>query len=131
MALELDHKMDEIITLRDAKIADCPDLARLDNIASHGLSVWYWQTDESLSQTTNISEKDAMEIGAERMASPDSRFGFKNAVIAQIKDRVAGFAVGFSSKSNSVATAKEQNPVLKPVDSKMYKLLWVVQLNCR
>jgi ribosomal protein S18 acetylase RimI-like enzyme len=119
MALELDHKMDEIITLRDANIADCADLARLDNIASHGLSVWYWQTDEVLSQTTSVSEKDAMEIGAQRMASLDSRFDLRNAVIAQTKDRVAGFPVGFSSIPNAVVTPKEQNSVLKPV-SELY-----------
>jgi ribosomal protein S18 acetylase RimI-like enzyme len=111
--------MNENITLRDAKIVDCADLARLDNIASHGFSVWYWQTDEALSQTANVSEKDAIEIGAQRMVSLDSRFGFRNAVIAQTKDRVAGFAVGFSSKQNVIVTAKDQNQVLRPV-SELY-----------
>ena len=115
MAFTLDHKLDEIITLRHADIADCADLARLDNIASHGLSVWYWQTDSSLSPTTSVSEKAAFEIGAQRIASPDSSFGFKNAVIAQMKDQVAGFACGFSWKQNDFITSKEQNPVLKPV----------------
>ncbi|MCP4185951.1 MAG: GNAT family N-acetyltransferase [Hyphomicrobiales bacterium] len=107
--------MDEIITLRGAKITDCADLARLDNIASHGLSVWYWQTDHSFSQATNISEYDAIEIGSQRMANTDSQIGFKNGVIALSLNRVAGFATGFSWKQNNVATSKEQNPVLKPV----------------
>ena len=115
MAFTLDHKLDEIITLRHAKLADCADLARLDNIASHGLSAWYWQNDGSLSATTGVCEEEAMEIGAQRMASPDAKFGFKNAVIAEVRDKVAGFACGYSWKPNYMITSKEQNPVLKPV----------------
>jgi len=115
MALNLRHKLDEIITLQPANVADCADLARLDNVASHGISVWYWQMVGSPSPQVSISEEAALKFGAQRMASADSSFGFKNAVIARVNEKIAGFACGFPWMRNDVDIAKDQNPVLKPV----------------
>ncbi|MEM7216663.1 MAG: GNAT family N-acetyltransferase [Pseudomonadota bacterium] len=73
------------IFLRPAKRSDAADLAILDNVASHGISLWFWQE-----AVAHGKGENPMELGRMRMADDDAFFGWRNAVVAARDEEVLG-----------------------------------------
>lgn len=102
--------MSKIITLRNAVVNDAADMAVLDNIASFGLSLWFWQGAVNCGMAG-----DAYEWGRQRMASDDEMFGYSNAVIAEVDNAIAGVAVGNMVNIKAALPDKSVNPVFAPI----------------
>ena len=99
-----------MITLRAATQSDAADLAILDNIASHGLSLWYWQSSVTRNRTI-----DAIEWGRQRMANSQSPYGYSNALVACSNEVIAGAATGYRVEEGKFDVSKSENKVLKPI----------------
>ncbi|MGI9350584.1 MAG: GNAT family N-acetyltransferase [Rhizobiaceae bacterium] len=78
------------IQLRSARKSDAADLAILDNMAGHGISLWFWQK-----AVTNGEGDDALEIGRMRFADDDAIFGWKNAAVALRNGDIAGSVTSY------------------------------------
>ncbi|MEM7301946.1 MAG: GNAT family N-acetyltransferase [Pseudomonadota bacterium] len=78
------------LQLRPAKQSDAADMAILENIASHGLSLWLWQ-----GAVKRGKAFDAYEWGRAMMADPTNEAGWSNGTIAEINGETAGFATGY------------------------------------
>ena len=102
--------MSEIV-LRPAKLTDAADLAILEDIAGHGISLWFWK------QETN-SEAEAMALGRQRMASTDLICGWTNSVVAVTKEnQVAGNIASYvmPQQEGNLDDVKTNTPVFAPV----------------
>jgi len=69
------------ISLRPAKKSDAADLALLDNLAGHGISLWFWQ---KAMGATRLGE--AFIHGKNRLAADDVFYGWRNITVAVDKD---------------------------------------------
>lgn len=69
---------DATITLRKATPKDAADLAIIDNMASHGMSLQFWQH-----AVIEGEAEDPLVFARERFADPQSPFGWANAMVAQ------------------------------------------------
>ena len=69
--------------LRPARREDAPDLARLVDIAGEGLASYLW------ARGTRPGES-AFDVGVRRAARDEGGFSWRNAVIAEVGDAVAG-----------------------------------------
>ena len=78
------------IQLRPAKKTDAADLAILDNIAGHGISLWFWQE-----AVANGEGDDPLEVGRMRFADKDAVFGWKNAIVAVLDDEILGSVTSY------------------------------------
>ncbi|MEM9332309.1 MAG: GNAT family N-acetyltransferase [Pseudomonadota bacterium] len=101
------------IFLRPAKITDAADLAILEDIAGHGISLWFW-----MQEIKSGFEADAMALGKQRMASDDLICGWKNSVVAvNASDQVIGNIASYlmPTQEESLDEAKTNTPVFVPV----------------
>lgn len=73
------------IDLRPATKADAPALAIIDNLASHGISLWFWRQNVE----SGLVE-DALCLGCERMADDKAEFAWRNAMVAELNGSVVG-----------------------------------------
>ncbi|MFT3974621.1 MAG: GNAT family N-acetyltransferase [Amaricoccus sp.] len=74
------------VTIRPARRPDAPDLARLGDMAGHGLPSFLWRRSAAPGQ-------DPMEIGIARASRDNSGFSWTNATVAEIDGRVAAALV--------------------------------------
>ncbi len=95
--------------IRSAAIADCSDLAILDNVAGHGLPLWLWHGAVLRGRAT-----DALEWGRDRYRDDSQPCNWRNARIADEGGETAGMAVGYALPSD-VPAPSEADPVLRPV----------------
>lgn len=77
-----------VAAVRPARREDAPDLARLGDMAGHGLPSYFWRR-------TAAAGQDPMEIGIARAARDDADFSWRNAVIAEVGGRVAAALVSY------------------------------------
>ena len=101
--------MSKSISIVAATKADAADLAILDDIASHGLALWFWQGAVKMGKAEN-----AMEWGRSRMADDQSVLGYRNYRVARQHGRVIGAAAGFIQEKGR-ADAEKDIPVLQPI----------------
>ena len=101
--------MSKNISIVAATKADAADLAILDDIASHGLAMWFWQGAVNMGKADN-----AIEWGRSRMADDQSILGFKNYMVAKQHGCVVGAAAGFIQEKGR-ADAEKDIPVLQPI----------------
>lgn len=94
--------------LRPASRDDAADIARLFNIAGHGLPAWYW--------TAVAAEGvDAFDLGTARAARDDTDFGWRNTTIAEVDGTVAGGLIAYqiasapSTRTNSPSSVRCRN----------------------
>lgn len=93
--------------LRPARRDDAPDIARLFNIAGHGLPAWYW--------TAAAAEgEDPFDLGTARAARDDTDFGWRNTTIAEVDGVVAGGLVAYQIASAPIDLG-ELPPVFRPL----------------
>jgi len=97
------------LQIRPARIADCSDLAILDNVAGHGLPLWLWH-----GAVTRGKGADALEWGRDRYRDESQLCNWRNARIAEVEGETAGMAVGYALPSD-VSTPSDADPVLRPV----------------
>lgn len=69
------------IALRPARKSDAADLALLDNLAGHGISLWFWQ---KAMGATRLG--DAFIHGKNRLAADDAFYGWRGTTVAVDKD---------------------------------------------
>lgn len=70
-------KTDAALTLRPARRNDAADLAILDNLAGHGIPLWFWQG------AVNMGEaEEAFSLGRARIMDDDAPYGWSNTMIA-------------------------------------------------
>jgi ribosomal protein S18 acetylase RimI-like enzyme len=74
--------------IRPATPADAADLARFVDMASEGLARRFWAAAAEPGE-------DLIAVGARRAARDEGSFSWRNAVIAELGDRVAGGMVGY------------------------------------
>lgn len=98
------------IVIRPATRHDAADLAILDNIASHGISLWYWQQAVIQGRAT-----DAYDWGRLRMMDGEAIFGWRNAVVAELDGQVAGVATGYVMPAGDDSDVKPDVSVFGPI----------------
>lgn len=78
----------EAITVRPARREDAADLARLGDMAGHGLPSHFWRRAATPGQ-------DPFEIGVARAARDDAGFSWRNAAVVEVDGRVAAALVAY------------------------------------
>ena len=99
------------ITLRAAKPSDAADLAILDNLASHGISAWFWQRESK-------SLEEALCKGRARFAKKDSVYGWINSTVAvDEQDSICGTVCGYvmPEADDEVDEIKKSAPAMVPI----------------
>ncbi len=96
-------------TIRRARSADAPALARLMNSAGEGLPAWLW------SQSAEPGE-DVMDFGSRRVAGTDSGFSYRNAHVTEIDGTVVGMLLGYRLDDPYEAGNLDEYPsVIRPL----------------
>lgn len=104
--------MSEIV-LRPAKKSDSADLALLDNLAGHGISLWFWQ---KAMGATRLG--DAFIHGKNRLATDDAFYGWRSITVAVDKDDcILGSVCSYINpeQDEDAAQIKRSAPVFVPV----------------
>ena len=78
----------ETAMVRPARREDAPDLARLGDMAGHGLPSFLWRR-------TAAPGQDPFEVGVARAARDDADFSWRNAVVVEDGGRVAAALVTY------------------------------------
>ncbi|MCB1384447.1 MAG: GNAT family N-acetyltransferase [Nitratireductor sp.] len=78
------------IVLRPGEPRDAADLAIIDNMSSHGMSLAFWQQ-----AVADGEAEDPLLLGRERFGDAASVFGWSNAIVAENADTVAGSVTGY------------------------------------
>lgn len=81
---------DATFTLRKATPKDAADLAIIDNMASHGMSLAFWKH-----AVEEGEADDPLVFARERFADGDSIFGWNNAMIAEDETGVLGAVTAY------------------------------------
>jgi ribosomal protein S18 acetylase RimI-like enzyme len=95
-----------IARLRPAVQADCPDIARLFLIASDGLAAYIWSR-------MDMPGLSLEEIGALRYAREGVAFSFRNCLVAEHDDAVAGMLHAYPM-TRPDTPQPEDDPILRP-----------------
>ncbi len=102
----------DAITIRPAVRRDAADLAIIDNMASHGLSLAFWQ------QAVGRGEaEDPLSFARERFADDHAVFGWPNALVAEEDGRIIGGCTGYEAEKgeDAVDDFKSTFPAFVPV----------------
>lgn len=102
----------DAITIRPAGRSDAADLAIIDNMASHGLSLAFWQ------QAVGRGEaEDPLSFARERFADEEAVFGWSNALVADEDGRIIGGCTGYEVENgeDAVDDFKSTFPAFVPV----------------
>jgi ribosomal protein S18 acetylase RimI-like enzyme len=91
------------LTRRDAEKSDCPELARLINLAGEGLPYYLWQK-------MAAPNEDPWAIGQERAARETGSFSYRNSVVAEVDDRIVGVLIGYPVADEPEAVDIENTP---------------------
>ncbi len=98
------------IALRNAIKSDAADLAILENVASKGLAMWFWQG------AVNAGKgEDPLQWGKERMGNARLPNGYQNAVVATEGTEILGAANGYIAEHDEESSVKSANKILKPI----------------
>lgn len=100
------------IHIRPARVQDAAELARLDNVASHGLSEWYWRR-AAVAEQTNPSSWLALSTAA--MASAEFPPGWTNGIVAERSDEILGGASGVLTKNDGEKIGVLDEPLFEPI----------------
>jgi ribosomal protein S18 acetylase RimI-like enzyme len=74
--------------IREAKPADAVDLARLVNLAGEHLPEHLWRNQA-------LAGQGALDVGCDRAGRETGAFSYRNAVIAEVDDQVAGMVLSY------------------------------------
>ena len=71
------------INIRPALVQDAADLARLDNVASHGFGDFYWRK-----RAAEEVGADPKSLAEKAMADPEYRSGWRQAIVAEADGKI-------------------------------------------
>ena len=102
----------DAITIRPAGRNDAADLAIIDNMASHGLSLAFWQK-----AVERGEGEDPLSFARERFADENAVFGWSNALVADEDGRIIGGCTGYEVENGEEAVDdfKSSFPAFVPV----------------
>lgn len=100
------------IHIRPASVQDAAQMARLDNVASHGLAEWFWKKQ---ARNDGRESADWMALSAAEMAKTDYPPGWSNTEIAEMNGQIVGAASGCLTQDNGEAIGILPEPVFAPV----------------
>ena len=98
------------IELRPATRNDAADLAILDNLAGHGISLWFWQGAVKMGKS-----EDAYDFGRGRLADDTAPYGWTNSTIAELDGSIAGAANGYIMSPPDPDDEKQNPSLFVPV----------------
>ncbi|MEP1208037.1 MAG: GNAT family N-acetyltransferase [Rhizobiaceae bacterium] len=102
--------------IRAATIQDAADMARLDNIAGHGLSQWHWQQQVGGEGDGGGEDDNAwLALSAAAMARDDFPPGWTNSVIAERGGKTVGAAGGYLTEDNGEKIGTLPAPLFEPL----------------
>lgn len=96
-------------TLRPARRSEAAELAVLIDIASHGFAAWLWY-----GGVLGGAAETAFEHGRNKLREDEGRGTWRDAIVAEIEDEIAGVAVSYSIDP-SVHDIEAKHPVLVPL----------------
>ncbi|NRP73540.1 Mycothiol acetyltransferase [Ensifer psoraleae] len=96
-------------TLRSAERREAAELAVLIDIASHGFAAWLWYG----GVLRGVAET-AFEHGRNKLREDAGRGTWRDAIVAEVEDEIAGVAVSYAIDS-SVRDIEAKHPVLAPL----------------
>jgi ribosomal protein S18 acetylase RimI-like enzyme len=95
-------------SVREARLEDCTDIARLFHISSDGLAEYVWSR-------MNMPGLSLMEIGERRYAREGVAFSYRNCLVAEHAGRVVGMVHSYPMAPCEPGAAQEAcDPVLAP-----------------
>lgn len=100
------------ISFRAAIVQDAADMAWLDNVASHGLSEWYWRRE---AKANEIDEDEWLAISEASMADPNYPPGWTNTIVAESNGQIVGAASGCLTVDDGQKIGILPEPVFEPV----------------
>lgn len=102
----------DAITIRPAARNDAADLAIIDNMASHGLSLAFWQKAVERGEA-----EDPLTFARERFADENAVFGWSNALVAEEDGMIIGGCTGYEAENgeDAVDDFKSTFPAFVPV----------------
>lgn len=99
------------LRLRPAVRRDAAELAVIVDLSSHSFATWLWLG------ATEAGEADtAMEFGRSWLADDDQLGGWRDAVIAEADDDIAGAAIGYALEEDVLAVVPAQEALVPLVD---------------
>ena len=101
------------VRLRPAVRSDAGDLAILDNLAGHGISLWFWRQDIG-----NGPTEVALAYGRSRFMDPEALYGWSNTTVCiDATDCVLGAVNSYvmPELDRDMADMKTDIPVFAPV----------------
>lgn len=99
------------LRLRPAVRRDAAELAVIVDLSSHSFATWLWLG------ATEAGEADtAMEFGRSWLADDDQLGGWRDAVIAEADDDIAGAAIGYALEKDILAVVPAQEALVPLVD---------------
>ncbi|MEP0945171.1 MAG: GNAT family N-acetyltransferase [Rhizobiaceae bacterium] len=101
------------IQIRPARVQDAAELARLDNVASHGLSEWYWRQQATNAERTNAD--NWLRLSQAAMARSDYLPGWSNTIIAEADGEIVGAASGVLTNAGGDEIAVDSVALFEPI----------------
>lgn len=98
-----------VLTLRPARREDAPHIARLLNVAGHGLPLWYW------TQAAAEGEKP-FDLGTRRAAQDEGDFSWHNSTMAEWDGAIAGGLITYRIATAPVPL-EELPPPFRPLQA--------------
>lgn len=99
------------LRLRPAVRRDAAELAVIVDLSSHSFATWLWLG------ATEAGEADtAMEFGRSWLADDDQLGGWRDAMIAEADDDIAGAAIGYALEKDILAVVPAQEALVPLVD---------------
>ncbi len=95
------------VTIRDAVVADCRDIAALFLISSDGLAEYIWSPLVQRGETP-------LDAGERRYARRQTAFSFENCQVATERGRVVGMVHAFPMERDPDFDIESVDPVLRP-----------------
>lgn len=95
--------------VRPARREEAADLARLGDMAGHGLPSYFWRH-------TAEPGQDPMEIGIARAIRDDADFSWRNAAVAAVDGRVAAAVVSYAI-GDEPEPLDELGPIMRTLQS--------------
>ena len=100
------------LRLRPAVRRDAAELAVIVDLSSHSFATWLWLG------ATEAGEADtAMEFGRSWLADDDQLGGWRDAVIAEADDDIAGAAIGYALEEDILAVVPAQEALVPLVST--------------
>ena len=94
------------VLYRNATPDDAKNIAELIAMSSDGVAVIEWQV-----EADKRSECTALDIGAETYCNPNGNYSYKNCLIAELNNKVAGMLLAFRVPDDCIPRSRKIRPI--------------------